>query len=155
MRYCPGTCRHINRIGGLMDRHKKRSMQIKHNNLKLSKQEKSPSLPIMWVLRVQGHHMLRTMPEEHIWVCPSSPHSPINPAPLYNRDQKTLQCDPGHQLPKHTSCPSPLPVTRTPRISEGFGHTRRFLEPSGGAFYKSGPPWQSLPGIGPVDLGQL
>lgn len=65
-----------------------------------------------------------------------------------------LQCDPGHLLHKHTSRPSP-PMTYTPRIIGGFGHTRQFLEPSGGAFYKSGPPWQSLPGIGPADLGQL
>lgn len=70
---------------------------------------------------------------------------------MYIRDRKMLQCDSGHQLYKH----NPSPASPSRRINWGFGCTRQFLEPSGGAFDNRAPRWQSPLGIGPADLGQL
>lgn len=75
----------------------------------------------------------------------------INQHLMYIRDRKMLQCDSGHQLYKH----SPSPAIPSQRINWGFGWTRQFLEPSGGAFDNRAPRWQSPLGIGPADLGQL
>lgn len=77
----------------------------------------------------------------------------------YIRHRKILQGDPGHQPPQtntHTHTPPSLPPSVSPRIlSRGFGGIRVFLEPSGRAFDKRAPPWQSPLGIRPADLGQL
>lgn len=69
----------------------------------------------------------------------------INPSPpLYTRDGEILQRDPGRQLCKQLS--SPPPTRSSPRISRGFGRTRLFLEPSGGAFDKRAPSMAEPPG---------
>lgn len=57
-----------------------------------------------------------------------------------------LQRDPGRQLRKQHS--SPPPTRSSPRISRGFGRTRLFLEPSGGAFDKRAPSMAEPPGNG-------
>lgn len=159
MRYCPGTSRHINRIGGLMDRHKKKEIHADQIQSRSHQNNKSSSLPMAWRSSAQGHHMLRTLPEEHTFVSELPREGQVARSAILIQ----LSCTTGTKrccsVTQVTSSPNtqatPPPTARTPRINGGFGHTRQFLEPSGGAFYKSVPPWQSLPGIGPADLGQL
>lgn len=114
---------------------------------------------MMWRSSVQGHHMLRTMPEEHTFVSELPFEGQVARSAILIQPYCTTGTEGCCSVTQVTSSPNtqatPPPMTRTPRINGGFGHTRQFLEPSGGAFYKSVPPWQSLPGIGPADLGQL
>lgn len=114
---------------------------------------------MMWRSSVQGHHMLRTMPEEHNFVSERPFEGQVARSAILIQPYCTTGTEGCCSVTQVTSSPNtqatPPPMTRTPRINGGFGHTRQFLEPSGGAFYKSVPPWQSLPGIGPADLGQL
>lgn len=87
-----------------------------------------PSLSLWWVFGGAGASI-----------------SLINPSPpLYTRDGEILQRDPGRQLRKQLS--SPPPTRSSPRISRGFGRTRLFLEPSGGAFDKRAPSMAEPPG---------
>lgn len=146
---------------------RKRSMQIKHNNRNKSKPNNHP-LSLRWRSSVQGHHMLRTQPEEHTFVSELPFERQVARSAILIQPYCTTGTERCCSVTQVTSSPNtqatpppppPLPptpqMTRTPRINGGFGHTRQFLEPSGGAFYKSVPPWRSLPGIGPADLGQL
>lgn len=141
----------------------KRSMQIKHNNRNKSKPNNHP-LSLRWRSSVEGHHMLRTQPGEHTFVSELPFEGQVARSAILIQPYCTTGTERCCSVTQVTSSPNtqatpppppPPPMTRTPRINGGFGHTRQFLEPSGGAFYKSVPPWRSLPGIGPADLGQL
>lgn len=144
--------------GWWTDTKRKRSMQIKHNNINMSKQKITLSSYDVAVTSARTPHAQNDAGRTHLCVC----------VPFEGRGARSAMlihpyCTAGTErccrVTQVTSSPStqatPPPMTRTPRINGGFGHTRQFLEPSGGAFYKSVPPWQSLPGIGPADLGQL
>ena len=143
-----------------MDRHKNKKVHADETQyyscVKKTKRKQQPRFFLGC-----GSHQCKdtTWPEEHTFVSELPFEGRVALSAILIHPDFTTGTERSCSVTQVSSSPNtrsrPPPMTCTPRINRGFGHIRQFLEPSGGAFYKSVPPWQSPPGIGPADLGQL